>query len=180
MGATEQDFTTYPSFLDHDDTMVNITKQTSKQLYYTIIHFRKPSVSSQMKWNDVFPLGADACHDYWTEIYKRPYSSARDTKLQAFQYRISHRIIPCNKFLKNIRIRDDDKCSYCQDQDSIQHFLFLCPMTKTFWDKICQWFFKETDLQLDMSMRSYLFGVAVNRPQDKVVNFLLLFLKFYI
>lgn len=116
----------------------------------------------------------------WVTIYKRPYLLVRDTKLQSFQFRLCHRIIPCNKFLHNIRIRPDDKCSYCQDQDSIQHFLFLCPTTQSFWKNICNWLASEVNLQIDMSTRSFLFGVKVDRPQDTVVNFVLLFVKFYI
>lgn len=114
------------------------------------------------------------------EIYRRPYLSGRDTKLPSFQYRLCHRIISCNRFLRNIRICTDDKCSYCQDQDSIQHFLFLCPVTRNFWKTICSWFATEVDIQIDMSTRLYLFGVSIMRPQDGVVNFLLLFEKFFV
>lgn len=175
-----QDFASPPSFHNHEGVSTNVLKQSSKQLYYTIILFKKPQVSSQMKWNDLFPIGQDVSQDYWTEIYKRPYQAGRDTKLQSFQYRLCHRIIPCNRYLKNIRLRPDDKCSYCSDQDSIQHFLFLCPETNTFWNSICTWLATEVGIQIDMSSRSYLFGVTINRPQDKMVNFLLLFVKFYI
>lgn len=179
-GSMIQDFAGTPSFHDSERTAINVLKQSSKQLYYAIILFKKPLVSSQMKWNEVFPVGEDVTQEYWTQIYKRPYQSGRDTKLQSFQYRLCHRIIPCNKCLKNIRIRADDKCMYCQNQDSVQHFLFLCPATRTFWNQICAWLARETDVQIDMSTRSYLFGVPIDTPQDRVTNFLLLFIKFYV
>lgn len=178
--TSAQEITCLPSFNDIEGTSQNILRQTSKQIYYLIIRFKKPAVSSQSKWNEVFPTGKDTRDEHWAEIYKRPYQSGRDTKLQSFQFKLCHRIIPCNKFLKNIRIRSDDKCSFCQDQDSIQHFLFLCPTTKAFWNSICRWTATEADIQIDMSTRSFLFGIPVIAPQDKVVNFLLLFLKFYI
>lgn len=113
--ATQNSFRS-PSISTSEGTSVNILKETSKQFYNVVVQFSKPLISSQMKWNDVFPIGEDSQQLYWEEIYRRPYTAARDTKLQAFQYRLCHRIIPCNKFLKNIRIRQDHKCSFCQEQ----------------------------------------------------------------
>lgn len=50
--AWAQDFASPPSILDQKGTSMNILHQTSKQLYYIIIHFKKPSISSQAKWNE--------------------------------------------------------------------------------------------------------------------------------
>lgn len=180
IGVAAQNLNGYPSFHNFEDASVNILRQTSKQLYYTIVRLKKPPVSSQEKWNEFFPVAEEARQEYWADIYKRPYTSGRDTKLQLFQFRLCHRIIPCNKFFKNIRIRSDDKCSFCQGQDSIQHFLFQCPDTKAFWNTICNWFATELDIQIDMSTRSFLFGTPVIKPQDHMVNFILLFVKFHI
>lgn len=180
VSSRAQELVVSPTFKKHDSTPLNILKHTSKQLYYDIIRHKKPAVSSQSKWNENFSVTIETQNEYWAEIYKRPYMSGRDTKLQSFQFRICHRIIPCNKFLRNIRIRPDDNCSFCQEQDSIQHFLFLCPDTKAFWNTLCNWFATEVDIQIDMSSRSFLFGISVDRPQDKMVNFLLLLVKFYI
>lgn len=180
LGTSTQNPTFSPSISDDEGSSLNILRQTSKQLYYAIIRFKKPLITSQRRWNEIFPIGEDTREEYWTENYKRSYLSARDTKLQSFQFRICHRIIPCNKFLKNIRIRQDDMCSYCQDQDSIQHFLFTCPATKTFWDNFCNWLATQVDIQIHMSTRLFLFGVPISNPQDRIVNFLLLLIKFYI
>lgn len=38
----------------------------------------------------------------------------------------------------------------------------------------------EIGIQINISTRSFLFGIPVVRPQDKVVNFILLFVKFFI
>lgn len=179
-GTATQNLANAPSVHDSEDTSVNILRKSSKQLYLIIVRFKKPPVPSQAKWNEIFPISEETRGEYWAEIYKRPNAVGRDTKLQSFQLRLCHRILPCNKFLKNIRIRQDDKCSYCQNQDSIQHFLFLCPPTRAFWKTVCSWLETQVEIQMDMSTRAFLFGVPLIRPQDKVVNFLLLFFKFYI
>ncbi len=39
-------------------------------------------------------------------IFKLPFHTVRDTKLQSFQFRLLHRIIPCNKWLNTIKIKN--------------------------------------------------------------------------
>lgn len=155
-------------------------KLSSKKVYANLTIRKKPSVSSQKKWNQTFPVAEDVLHEYWSEIYKMPYRTARDTKLQAFQYRVIHKTLPCNKFLSNLRICQTDSCTFCQASDSIEHFLFHCPHTKIFWGKLCTWLDREADIQLTVSVRALLFGVPAASPNAKVVNFLLIFIKFYI
>lgn len=36
----------------------------------------------------------------------------------------------CNKYLANIRIKQENTCTYCEEVNSIQHFLFECDNTK--------------------------------------------------
>lgn len=139
-----------------------------------------PNITSQRRWNEMFPVAEENAAQYWADIYKSPYQAARDTKLQAFQFRVIHRFLPCNKFLHNIHIRRDDNCNTCQQPDSIEHFLYLCPTVKAFWDNVVAWFDREADLQLSVSLRAFLFGVTPGVPQAKTINFLLLFTKFYV
>lgn len=137
-------------------------------------------MTSQLRWNDLFPRQLNQQYEYWASIYKSPYKAARDTKLQAFHFRMVHRFIPCNAFLSNIRIRRDDECSFCSATDSIEHFLFYCPIVVAFWGKVVAWFHEETDTQLQVSLRTFRFGVPDDFPNARVVNFTLLFVKFFI
>lgn len=159
---------------------ISVIGKSSKLIYYMLIKFRKPVVTSQTRWNDIFPVDPQERHDYWAGIYKAPYKAARETKLQAFQYRVVHRFLPCNQFLKNIRIRRDDTCSFCPEVDSIVHFLFTCPIVVTFWREVSSWFAREVDVQLQISPRAFLFGVPDSLPQAKIINFIILFAKFFI
>lgn len=89
-----------------------------------LLHSCLSLITSQAKWNALFPVDPDETVAHWSNIYQAPYKSDCDTKLQAFQFQLLHRFIPCNRFLRNIRIKDDDKCSFCPGQDTIQHFMF--------------------------------------------------------
>ncbi len=41
----------------------------------------------------------------WKRIFNLPFSTTKDTKHQSFQFRIIHKIIPCNKWLQTIKIK---------------------------------------------------------------------------
>lgn len=159
---------------------MDVHNKSSKSFYLALVKELLPQVTSQRRWNEVFPVSEDNTAAYWADIYKLPYQVARDTKLQAFHFRVVHRFLPCNKFLHNIHIRRDDLCDLCQQTDTIEHFLYLCPLVKKFWNDVITWFDGEGDIQLNISLRAFLFGIPNTTPQAKVVNFLVLFTKFFI
>lgn len=164
-------------------TEVDIERASSSKIYKALVSLRLPTVSSQVKWNTLFPLQEmheDSLQQHWRWIYRLPYRTARDTKLQAFQFRLLHRIIPCNKYLKNIRIRQDDQCPNCDEQDSLQHFFFNCPKVHDFWTKLAHWLHQNTPLNLQPSLKNILFGFPVELPADRAINFIILFTKFFI
>ncbi len=68
-------------------------------------------------------------------IFKMPVICSRHTSIQAFQYKIIHRTLPCNEWLKNIKIKPDSKCTYCNNTDSITHFLIDCKSNNLFWKR---------------------------------------------
>lgn len=179
-GQAQDNLTVKPTIYNAEKEPIPIVGKSSKTLYYTLVKFLKPNITSQIRWNEVFPIGDLERQDYWKDIYKIPYISARDTKLQAFHFRVVHRFLPCNRFLKNIRIIDNDTCSFCNDSDTIEHFLFKCPAVKSFWRQVTAWFERESDINLTVSLRTFLFGIPTKAPQSKVINFLLLFSKFFI
>lgn len=169
-----------PSILTQQGDRTAIVGTSTKKIYYTLVRFLKPAITSQGRWNELFPKDEHNANEYWADIYKTPYKAIRDTKLQAFAYRLIHRFIPCNRYLCNIRIRTDDTCSFCQAVDTIQHFLFECQMVQAFWSKIVAWFDREVDLDINVTMKDFLFGVSDTQPNAKVMNFVLIFTKFFI
>lgn len=139
-----------------------------------------PTVSSQAKWHALFPVQEEDRQEHWSIIYKLPYRTTRETKLQAFQFRLLHRIIPCNKYLSNIRILQDDSCPNCGDQDNLQHFFLLCPLVQEFWSKIVDWLRDNADFILSISLQEILFGIPIISQSDRASNFLYIFGKFFV
>ena len=55
----------------------------------------------------------------------------KDSKLLWFQYRINHRILTTNTFLKKINISDDPLCSFCHDEnETLEHLFWHCSNTQ--------------------------------------------------
>ncbi len=54
------------------------------------------------KWTKLYPDFSTAHKNIWVRIFKLPFKTVRDTKLQTFQYGILHHIMPCNECLFNI------------------------------------------------------------------------------
>ncbi len=75
---------------------------------------------------------AHALHLHYTAHVRIWKPSLRETKIQTFQYRILHRIIPCNKWLHNIKIKDSDSSDYYGGVDDILHFFKKCPKVNDF------------------------------------------------
>lgn len=169
-----------PSFYDAEENPTLLLSKSSKSIYYILVKLKKQAVTSQSRWKELFPTNNPDQHTLWSNIYRNPYKTARDTKLQAFQFRILHRFLPCNKYLKNIRIRREDTCSFCTELNTTEHFLFACPMVRSFWGKITSWLERETDLRLILSTESVIFGVPDTFQHTKVINFIILFTKFFI
>lgn len=119
--------------------------------------------------------------DEWRDICTNSFRTVRETCIQSLQYKILDRILPCNKYLKQLRIRDTDTCSYCSQIDSIPHFLFNCPGVQSFWSNICDWFEKNMDIRMKaITLRDFICGVNPNYNKHKIIGFVILLAKHFI
>lgn len=119
--------------------------------------------------------------DEWNEANLSVYRAVRETKLQSLHFKIMNRVIPCNKFLKQIRIKSTDSCELCGLEDSLLHFFFECTTVKGFWASLCAWFDRVENLALaNLSPRHFMFGVPRSHYKEKMVNFILMNTKFFI
>lgn len=117
---------------------------------------------------------------FWEEIYTLPYHVARDTKLQAFQFKLIHCVLPCKKYLVNIHIKADATCSYCDSVDTLQHFFYTCQPVYALWNALSSWLTNYVDLHIQLDARTLLFGIPRSTKQSLVINFVILSTKFYI
>ncbi len=104
----------------------------------------------------------------------------RHTAIQTFQYRIIHRTLACNEWLKNIKIKSVNTCSFCNNVDSISHFLINC-RSNIFWKSSAKWWDSRTDLNIweENIYESILFGFLGNSDNTIVINYCIRHAKHY-
>lgn len=157
---------------------LSIKSTSAKRLYSEVISLKKGAIRTQRTWEDVMPVDGP---NEWKEIYLRPFSTTRETKLQSFQYRLNHRVITCNKLLFRYKIRESELCSLCDQQDTLEHFFFQCPETRRFWAMVFQWVRAAANLDLsNLSIKEILVGVPANHPHSGRLNLILLTARFFI
>lgn len=155
-----------------------------KTVYNILLKSKVREPSCIKKWREDYPDFAIADSDIWTDIFKRAFHITRDTKLQSFQYKILHRLTPCNKRLQDINIKTEATCDYCSELDNIQHFFMLCPNISRFWDSFFQWWNRIADTQIPLDYadleESILFGFRIDTDIFSVLNLCILIAKYFI
>lgn len=162
---------------------IDIKKVTCKDLYWHLINSYKHTPTSIKKWTDIFPKFTNVDFDIWSGIFKIPFKTLRDTKVQTFQYRLLHNIIPCNQWLCNLKIKNSNICDYCNEIDDIPHFFLYCPKVNDFWKYWANWWenISTTNITncLDIS-ECILFGFPGNEDETQVLNYCIIYTKYYI
>ena len=134
-----------------------------------------------IKWRQElgFYLG-DGIVDFAT-IHKDIYQVTNIAKYRSFQYRLLQRGLVTNIQLKKWGISQVDSCTFCgEEEETISHLLYSCPMVYELWVKLVEWLeqkFSQTRISLDLK------SVLLNRLEQKktsAINFICLITKQYI
>lgn len=181
-GPRRQDLVLKPLIKAADNSTLQVSEAPAKRIYNAILPYKLPQISSQAKWDALYPSEAANSRDRWKGIYTSAFHATRESKLQAFQYRVIHRTIPCNRYLYNIKIKQDDHCPYCEPQatDTLQHFLFSCPKVSRFWNSVCRWLATQANFHITLTEQEFLFGVTKDVHQSRAINFLAITAKYFI
>jgi hypothetical protein len=166
---------------------LTLNMTTSKEIYWHIINLEDFQPTYIKKWNETYSHLNNALNEEWNNIFNLPFKTCRETKLQSFQYRLIHRIIPCNKWLFNLKILDSNMCSFCNKEiDTIQHFFLLCENINLFWKTFNNWWYRLTKVNFttisntNRLQQNILFGFINPEYNTTVLNYCILQAKYYI
>ena len=116
----------------------------------------------------------------WKYHYSIPFSCTSDTVLHWFQYRVQHRFLPLNRYLKRIGIGDNEKCNICKTmEETIEHLFCLCEDVLTLWGSLSLLILNKTNLNFHFDTKTILFG-GVNSLPSSPINLIILLTKYYI
>ena len=114
---------------------------------------------------------------HWAEIHKLPCECVKK-KLQCFEYKLLHRILPTNTFLFRIGNEDTPNCCFCNIQnETTEHLFYECHHVINLWESLKLHVQNHVDLIL--SMENVLFGIR-NDHSAKSANYVIILTKYYI
>lgn len=134
--------------------------------------------NSENKWH----LYLDTENLDWSYCYLLSSIVTRDTNVQSLQYRILHRIYPCNYWLSKWNENIQSKCDYCNEIDYLEHYFFSCESLDMFWKSLRRWWLISLQCTFDLTEQNIIFGV-LNAYDDDIIhmiNYCILYAKFYI
>jgi len=135
--------------------------------------------SAQNKWKRDLALNDNTNATLWNKIYKLPFIITLDTNLRYFQYKILHRIIPTNKYLTLIKIKDNDSCSFCEAHiETLLHLFVECECVSHVWRELQLWMVSCVYINIQtLEPQDIIFGKL---DEDSIFNYILLLAKFVI
>lgn len=164
--------------------LFDIMNSSPKKWYEAIILGMRQVIKRQHSWDQEVAILGDKNPIDWDAIYRLPYITTRETKLQSFHYRVVHRLITCNRYLRTIQLHPTGICEGCGTEDTICHFFVLCPLVNTFWANLNKWCENQLDLSIaSLSTKEKVLGLVNdngNTSQNKLLNWLLLVAKYFL
>ena len=108
-----------------------------------------------------------------------------DPKLREFQYKQLNFIINTNLLLKRKNIVESEKCESCQENETVYHLFYECPVVQTFWSSVSQFWSDiyltkidiEENKKLKLSKKDVILG---NLKFCNILNYIIVLGKFFI
>ena len=127
------------------------------------------------KWQTILQEEID--NEMWQAFYSVNFACTIESKMRAFQYRILMRIIPTNKYLKLVGIKESDKCYFCEIQEeTIEHLFWYCPKIQKFWEDIAQCLDPFIGLRNVLNAKTVLLGY-IDKYKNKIINHIINIIK---
>ncbi len=151
---------TLPMYILEGNNIENVPFTSSKPYYeYILLPLCNKNHKSIQKWCTTFEICKDDIYSAW---HKRVHL-IKDKRIAETQFKILHRILPCNKNLSKWKRSNTDKCSFCNEVEDIPHLLYFCKYANNIWNHVSQ----ALDIKLDVT--HILFGRNVEPALDMVI-----------
>ncbi len=162
---------------DHLYEEILSSNKVNRTVYKTLINKLHIEISSEQRWTRELNITSSMP---WPKIYSIPFSVTMEVKMREFQFKILHRILPTNIFLKLCKIIESDKCYFCNaEPETFRHLFYECPVVQKLWTDIVTLLNPHLDIFPSLNLFSILFGIDL-RVNHRLINHIILIVKRYI
>ncbi len=95
-----------------------MVKTNCKDYYWHLINNSTYMPKAITVWENINSNFKFKDNSFWKTNFKIPFICSQHISKQRFHHKIIHRTLPCNEWLKNIKIIADMKCTYCNFLES--------------------------------------------------------------
>ena len=117
-------------------------KKPNRQVYKKLIANKQTRPNrSQGKWVAECELDNHNNNNIdWQSVYQSPFRCTKNSKLITFQFKLLHRRLATNNYLKKISLKEDNICTFCKTEaESLIHLFWSCKITSCFWHSFNKW-----------------------------------------
>jgi hypothetical protein len=165
-----------PYLVITDNKQKPLSLLSNKIVYCKLLNHKLVVPKCIEKWSLIYP-GLS-----WPHIFELAFIVTRSTQLQTLQYKILHRIYPCNYWVAKWDPDTIDVCSRCNrnEVDTIQHFFYSCNNVQPLWIAFKNWWEVNMDEHIDIGETDVIFGLFPVNDENVALNLSILLAKKYI
>ena len=149
-----------------DTCVCRYSQNISKRVYSFISEDVMLLHNKYMKWRQ--ELGENFCEsliDYAME-HNRIYRTTNIAKYRSFQYRLLQRALVTNIQLKEWKIIDSEKCTFCGEVDeTVIHLFVECTKTQTLWKEVKEYILERYNINIPILTSV---EIIFNRIESKI------------
>lgn len=153
---------------------IHISNLSTKHIYRTLLKYGNTPLCMNY-WQDSIGLSKI---EYWNKIFAFKIKNRINNKLGHFQFNVLYNLIPCGKNLLKWKIRDSDKCVFCDLTDDYDHFFINCKKNKCFWKLFKQIIYTLKNCFLDVSLQNIIYGWNIEKLDFEIENLLIIIASF--
>ena len=150
---------------------------SNKIVYNSYINRLYCTPKSQEKWIENYPFLETLD---WKSIYTIPYVANKETFIQSLQYKILHRYFNCNYNLHIWKIKEASTCNYCNEIDTIEHFLFYCEKVTKFSGISAVFLSRMSNVNIEFTILEIVLGIHCINSYSYMCNFVILYGNLFI
>ena len=158
-------------FIPANITLITKFRKGGKDLY-TILNRNEDKPTSQAKWENIYSTEEETRKT----IYYSPFQIFIGTKLQWFQIRINHRILPTKKILYIIKYIQSPYCNFCPEEETINHMFWNCQESQSLVREFSRWL-NNKNLYLTFVEELFIFNTGNNYSMAELQIFIII--KYY-